>query len=149
MNFFRSIIDNIKYTRLLNRIYINENLLDNLSNLFGFRFKKDWIGRLYTVINPNIISKEEQVYEYNENGLDNSSFIEKFIMDKLNIADNFIKVNNLFDLLTYRIEKLDNYGNYLFILQPITLYDCLKSLKKLFKLSVIICLFIITLLIIF
>lgn len=149
MNFFRSIIDNIKYTRILNRIYINENLLDNLSNLFGFRFKKDWIGRLYTVINPNIISKEEQVYEYNENGLDNSSFVEKFIMDKLNIADNFIKVNNLFDLLTYRIKKLDNYGNYLFILQPITLYDCLKSLKKLFKLSAVICLFIITLLIIF
>lgn len=149
MNFIRSIIDNIKYTRLLNKVYANENLLNNLSNLFGFKFKKDWIGRLYTVINPNIINKEEQIYEYNENGLDNEVFVEKFIMDKLNIADNFIKTNNLFDLLTYRIEKIDNYGNYLFILQPITLYDCLKSLKKILKITPIIILFIITLLIIF
>lgn len=149
MNFIRSIIDNIKYTRLLNKVYTNENLLNNLSNLFGFKFKKDWIGRLYTVINPNILNKEEQIYEYNENGLDNEMFVEKFIMDKLNIADNFIKTNNLFDLLTYRIEKIDNYGNYLFILQPITLYDCLKSLKKILKITPIIILFIITLLIIF
>ena len=37
--------------------------------------------------------------------------------------------NNLFDLLTYEIKKLDNYDNYLFIIKPITFDDCAKWTK--------------------
>ena len=69
------------------------------------------------------------IYEYDENGLNNYAFIERCIMSKLNIAQSFIQTNNLFDLLTYKIEKLDEYDNYLFIIEPITLYDCLKYTK--------------------
>ena len=52
-------------------------------------------------------------------------------MDRLNIASRFIQANNLFDLLTYKIEKIDEYDNYLFIIQPITWDDC-KKYSKLF-----------------
>ena len=50
-------------------------------------------------------------------------------MTKLNLIANFISANNLFELLTYKIEKLDEYGNYLFIIEPITLNDCIKYTK--------------------
>ena len=43
-NFFKSLYQHIKYTKLLNSIYKKENLLDNLSKLFGHKFKKDWVG---------------------------------------------------------------------------------------------------------
>ena len=69
------------------------------------------------------------IYEYNENGLDNKEFVQRWIMTKLNIAQTFIQTNNLFDLLTYDIKKLDEYDNYLFIIEPITLNDCLKYSK--------------------
>ena len=131
--FFKYLFLNIKYTKILNKVYYNENIIENLSKLFKSQFKKDWIGRLYTVINPNLMGDDFDIntiiYEYDENGLNNYAFIERCIMSKLNIAQSFIQTNNLFDLLTYKIEKLDEYDNYLFIIEPITLHDCLKYTK--------------------
>ena len=133
-NLFKDLFLHVKYTRILNKIYKKEHILENLSNLFGSEFKKDWINRIYTVINPNLIngkpSTTTQIYEYDQNGLNNKVYIEKWIMDRLNIAQKFIQVNNLFDLLTYKLEKLDEYDNYLFVIEPITLEDLKKSLKK-------------------
>lgn len=132
--FIKYLYLNIKYTNILKKIYINENILDNLSLIFETKFKIDWIGRIYTVINPNINNKNfdinTQIFEYDENGLNNTMYIERFIMTKLNIANNFIQTNNLFDLLTYEIKKLDEYDNYLLIIEPITLKDCLKYTKR-------------------
>jgi hypothetical protein len=131
--FIKYLIINIKYTRILKQVYNNENIINNLSELFGTKFRIDWIGRLYTIINPNLINGEHdintQIFEYGDNGLSNEIYVEKYIMQKLNIASNFIKANNLFDLLTYKIEKIDEYDNYLFIIQPISLDDCLKNTK--------------------
>lgn len=132
-NFIKNLYLNIKYSKLLNKIYKDERLLENLSELFGARFKKDLLGRIYAVINPNIKHGKydtNQVYEYNEIGFDNSYYIEKWIMGKLNIASKFIQANNLFDLLTYKIKKLDDHENYLFIIEPITLQDCMKWSKR-------------------
>lgn len=131
--FIKYLILNIKYTKILNKIYQNENILSNLSMLFKSQFKKDWIGRLYTVINPHLLGEDFDIntiiYEYNENGLDNRTWVERWIMTRLNIAQSFIQTNNLFDLLTYDIKKLDEYDNYLFVIEPITLRDCLKYTK--------------------
>lgn len=131
--FFKYLFLNIKYTKILSKVYDNENIIENLSNLFKSQFKKDWIGRLYTVINPNLLGDDFDIntiiYEYDETGLNNNAFVERWIMGKLNIAQSFIQTNNLFDLLTYKIEKLDEYDNYLFIIEPITLHDCLKYTK--------------------
>ena len=133
-NFFKHLILNIKYSKLLNKIYKEERILENLSEMFSVSFKKDWIGRVYAVLNPNLnngkFESSTQVYEYNENGLDNSVYVEQWVMKNLNIASQFIKNNDLFDILTYSIKKLDDDENYLFIIQPITLEDCLKWSKR-------------------
>jgi hypothetical protein len=132
-HFIKYLWQHFKYVKLLNKIYKNENLLENLSKLFGSTFKKDWIGRVYTIINPYLIEDEidynKQIFEYNENGLDNTVYIESYIMTKLNIAKQFIRANNLFDLLSYKIDKIDDNGNYLFIIQPITTFDFIKWSK--------------------
>lgn len=124
----------LKYSRVLNRVYKNENLIENLSSLFGVRFQKDWMGRIYAVFNPHIqegmFDPNKQIYEYNEQGLSNKAYVESYIMNRLNVAEQFIMTNNLFDLLTYEIRQIDEYDNYLFIMKPITMDDCLKYTKK-------------------
>lgn len=131
--FLKYLILNIKYYRILNRVYKEENLLHNLSAMFKVEFRRDWIGRIYAVFNPNIqdgiYNPNHQIYEYDENGLTNRPYVEAYIMEQLNIARQFIRANNLFDLLTYKIEKIDDNDNYLFIMQPITLEDCMKYTK--------------------
>ena len=139
--FIKYLILNIKYSKILNEVYKKENLIENLSALFKVQFKKDWIGRIYAVFNPHIqegiFDINNQIYEYDTHGLTNRAHVEAYIMNQLNIAKQFVMTNNLFDLLTYDIKQLDEYDNYLFVIKPITLDDCLKY-AKLFLLLIII-----------
>ena len=132
--FIKYFLLHLKYWRLLKNIYKEENLIDNLSKLFNVEFRIDWLGRIYAIFNPHIqngmFEQNNQIYEYTENGLTNESYVKSYIMSRLNIADRFIRANNLFDLLTYKLKKIDNYDNYLFIIQPITLDDCLTAVKR-------------------
>lgn len=132
-SFIKNLILNIKYTKLLKKIYDDEQLLYKFSNLFGVEFRIDWVGRIYTIINPNILNDKldlnSQIFEYDENGLTNKPYVEKYIMTRFNLIKDFIMANNLFDLLTYEIIKLDNYDNYLFIIKPITFDECKKWTK--------------------
>lgn len=125
---------NLKYTNIIKNVYKDDNILEKLSNLFNTEFKMDWVGRLYCIINPNIIGEEfninSQIFEYNSDGsLNNKAYVEKYIMGKLNAVSDLVIANNLFDLLTYRIEKLDEYDNYLFVIEPITFEDAKKWTK--------------------
>lgn len=117
----------------MKQIYKDEQLLYKFSELFGTEFRIDWVGRMYAVFNPNIMNNEldvnSQIFEYDENGLTNKPYIEKWIMTKLIIIKDFIMANNLFDLLTYEIKRIDDYDNYLFIVKPITFDDCMKWSK--------------------
>ena len=60
------------------------------------------------------------------------------ILNQLSVAKQFIKANNLFDLLTYRLEKLDENDNYLFIIEPITWEDCKNYLERFVILYIVI-----------
>lgn len=126
---------NVKYTKLLNKIYKDEQLVEKFSQLFGTEFRIDWVGRMYTVINPNIINEQfdvnTQIFEYNDSGFTNTAYVEKWIMTKFNLVKDFIMANNLFDLLTYELKKIDEYDNYLFVIKPITFDDC-KQWTKIF-----------------
>lgn len=136
--FITNFILNRQYTKIIKKVYKDDNIINKLSQLFNTEFKMDWVGRIYCVINPNIIGDQldinTQIFEYDENGLSNNAYIEKYIMTKLNLVKDFVIANNLFDLLTYRIEKIDEYDNYLFIIEPITFEDC-KKWTKIFSIS--------------
>lgn len=136
--FITNFILNRKYTKIIKNVYKDDDIINKLSKLFGTEFRIDWVGRLYCVINPNIIEDQldinTQIFEYSENGLTNNLYIEKYIMTKLNAVRDFVIANNLFDLLTYRIEKLDDYDNYLFVIEPITFEEC-KKWTKIFSIT--------------
>lgn len=132
--FIKYLVLHLRYTKILKKVYKDENLLNNLSSLFKVPFKIDWLGRVYAVFNPHIqegvYNPNNQIYEYDENGLTNKAYVESYIMNQLNIAKRFIQASNLFDLLTYKIKKIDDYDNYLFIMQSITYEDFKTATKR-------------------
>lgn len=132
-NFIKYLILTIKYNSILKKVYKDENLIDGLKKVTGINFKTDNINRIYGVINPLLIDINDQVFEYNQMGLDNSIFIERWLSSRLNLIQRFIKVNNLFDILTYKITKLDDYNNYLIVIQSIYMDDMFDNGKKLLK----------------
>lgn len=135
-NFIKYFFLYIRYYKILNKVYKEENIINNLSKTFNVEFKKDWICRLYCIFNPNLIDGKfdpnHQIYSYNENGLNTDDFVEQYIMTQLNIIQNYITANNLFELLSYDLKRLDDFDNYLFIIKPIPYDDMLKWSKIFF-----------------
>lgn len=131
--FIKYLILSIRYNSLLNKIYREERLLEGLSKLFGSEVKQDWIGRIYVVINPHIKDgKWNPESTVQELGNDNISkiVVTNMIMGTLNTVRQFIKTNNLFDLLTYDIQKISDNDDYLLIMEPITYPDLKNYAKK-------------------
>lgn len=131
--FFKYLILYIRYQRALNQAYQSENVVENLSATFGTTFRKDWIGRIYTIFNPNlkdgVFDPNNPIYAYNERGLNTDEFVKQYILTKLSVIDRFINAQNLFELVTYEIRRLDNYDNYLFIIKSLPTDDFIKYSK--------------------
>ena len=53
-NFFKNLLLNRKYTKIIKSVYKDDDMLNKLSQLFGSEFRIDWVGRIYTVLNPNV-----------------------------------------------------------------------------------------------
>jgi len=123
-----SIFNFLKYNRYIRRAIKAEYLLDKLKYLFGGReFRQDWIGRVYTVVNPNVDNISDNGNTIIFDG--GEPMIERWLMDNINIMSQFITSNNLFDVLTYKINKLDDDDNYLIILQNVFYDSAKKELK--------------------
>lgn len=150
----RNLIDYVKTKRIIKEVIKEEDLLNNLSSLFSkgdyrIKFKQDWIGRIYAVVNPVVQDPQSRIFEFGEEGVNIKSFVHKWVMDHMIAADTFIKNHELFDILIYNIEQLDDNYNFLFTLTPIAWYDFWKSLKRFFWISLSIIVLAIVALIIF
>jgi hypothetical protein len=133
--FIKDIIEHIRILKIIKAVIKEENLLENLSNLFSkgnykVNFKRDWIGRIYAVINPVVSDPQSRIFEYDTNGTNINSFVNKWVLEHMIAASNFVKNNGLFDILTYEIKQLDDDYNFLFILTPISWNDFKKGILK-------------------
>ena len=122
-NFFRYLVMYIQYMRVLRQVYTEEKIIDKFSQSFGSEFRIDWVGRLYTIFNPNLRNGEfdvnNPIYSYNEKGLNTDEFVKQYIMTKLNAIDMFIRDLHLFELVSYDLKKLYNFDKYLFVIKPL------------------------------
>ena len=130
-----------KFQKIIKKIAEIEELQSNLSKLFGAKFETDWAGRMWVVLNPYVQDMNDgighnnsvtNVFQYNKDGsMSNSYAIERWVMDRMNIANEFIANHNLFEILTYKIDKLDVDNNYLFVIQNIMFDDAKDVIKRL------------------
>lgn len=147
--FIKYLIYYIQSRRIIEQVYKEENIIHNLSELFGIQFRKDWIGRLYAIFNPLLnVDQNDLIFDSSPEGYTLQSFVEKRILEKMIIADGFIKDKTLFELVTYHIDGLDDDYNFLFTITPIAWFDFWKWTKRFLLLISILLIIGITLLII-
>lgn len=117
-----------KIKRLLNQIYDTEKIEENLSRTFGVECRRDWVGRLYMVVNPILQNIEDggNTVVYDK---DDKMMVEVWVMKNLELIRNFVINNSMFDLLTYSIERLDDDENYLIVFKNIYFDDIMKICK--------------------
>lgn len=128
----KGIIENHRYQKILDAAYEQDQLIAKLSHTFGVQFRRDWVGRLYAVVNPAIKDgrfDNTQVFEYAQGGYDTTEHAKQWIVERTIMMENFIQTNNLFDALAFDVKRLDDNGNYLFVLMPVTLPVVLSNIK--------------------
>lgn len=130
----KSLVNHIKIHKIIKDVVKNENLLMNLSNVFStnmlkVNFKMDWIGRIYAVLNPVAADPSDRIFEYDTKGTNIKTFVHKWIMDRMIAVDALVKNHELFDVVTYNVEQLDDDYNFLVTFTPITWDDLRKHLK--------------------
>ena len=125
---FGTIINYFKIKKLLLKIYDGEKIEKNLSKIFGVECKRDWVARLYMVVNPILQNIEDGgntlIFDRDDNVL-----IEGWVMKNLELIRNFDVNNSMFDLLTYSIEKIDDDNNYLIVFKNIYFDDMVRIVK--------------------
>ena len=133
-----TIAEYIKVKKVINGVIKNENLLENLSNLFTSQnknykvtFKKDWLCRIYAVVNPVAADPSSRIFEYDQDGTNISTFLKNWVIQIMVIAEQFVKNKMLFDLLTVDIKQLDENSNFLIVFSPIGCAKFIKAVKKL------------------
>lgn len=131
--FIKYLLMALRYNRILKQVDKLENVWSNLGKMLNTEFKTDWIGRKYAVVNPTITNNEydsnSQIFEYGLDGLSDLPGVENWLMKRLTIAQQFIQTKNLFDILTYKIKRIDNYNNYLIVFQALPLDDTIRYTK--------------------
>lgn len=131
--------------------YVSDTLYSHqfasvLKKYLGVSFKKDWLGRMYGVINPNIDIKgnlnfDNVVIELDDLNSNNNTYVSQWVYRQLSMVQALYKLDNsgFFDLVGVEFKHVGpkNQDNYLVIFDIVSR----KEMAILFK-SVITRLFI-------
>ena len=110
-----------------------------LKEYLDVNIKKDWIGRLYGVINPNI-NKEGQfditktIIEIDGDNTNNNEYVKHWTYKQLTIIGELFKIENLYHYidLEFRHVGPKEADNYLLIFDIVSRKIMTSNMKKLF-----------------
>ncbi len=102
--------------------------------------KKDWLGRLYGIINPNIgpngkYDFSNTIFEIDGDNTNNDAFVKNIIFGKLDLIDRQFHINKLYEYINIEFEHVGPSwaDNYLFVFDMVSrryMAQCFKSWYK-------------------
>lgn len=107
---------------------------------------KDWLGRLYGVINP-VINKNGEfdmdrvIMEMNGDATNNDDQVKHWVFQKMNIIGRLFKMQNLYDYISLEIRHIGpvQFDNYLVVFDITARRDFSKAFKKMILQTFIYC----------
>lgn len=127
-------------------VFYSDDFKFILSSYLNTRFKNDWIGRIYGIINPNIdingkIDFSNTIIELNDELTNDDLYVSNWIYRQLNLMKNALRIKDsaFFDYIGMKIEKIEpeNQNNYLIIFDIVSRQDFVGSLKHFLKIFLI------------
>lgn len=124
------------YNYIKDTLY-SENLHIVLKKYLKVDFKKDWIGRLYGIINPNIdingnFDINTVILEFDDENTNSTDYVKTWIHKQLMLIRNLFKIDNLYDYINLNITHVGPkmLDNYLLVFDIIARKQFTSSLKK-------------------
>lgn len=143
------------YRYITDLSYISDTLyskefLTVLKQYLRITVKKDWIGRLYGVINPYIdidgkIDFNNTIIEIDGDNTNSNEYVKNWVYRQFNLIDNLFKINKLYDYINVDIKHVGplNADNYLIVIDIVSRKEMTYVLKRVLKqilIYVLICL---------
>ena len=127
--------------------YVSDSLYSEafykiLEKYLNLKVKKDWIGRLYGVINPNLdingkVNFANTIIEIDDNNTNSNEYVKTWIYKQMNMVKYVFKLDEsgFFDYIGCDIEHVvpKEHDNYLVVFYIVSQKAMLQKLKKLFK----------------
>ena len=127
--------------------YVSESLYSEafskiLEKYLNLKVKKDWIGRIYGVINPNLdingnINFANTIIEIDDNNTNSNEYVKNWIYKQMNMVKYVFKLDEsgFFDYIGCDIEHVGpkEYDNYLVVFYIVSQKAMLQNLKRLLK----------------
>ena len=133
------------YTYNKERNYIKDTLYSDefkfvLKKYLNLDVKKDWLGRLYGVINPLIdingnLDVNSIVIELDDINTNNKEYVQVWIHKQLKLVADLFKINKLYDYINLTLEKVgpEELDNYLVIFDIVSRKNMSNKFKKFIK----------------
>ena len=139
-----------KFITLIKSIYLYISDYNTIADVFysdGFKkmlneylhveIDKDWIGRLYGVINPNIdidgnYNPNNIIIELNDDYTNNNEYVKTWIYKQLNLVAQLFSMSNLYNYISLDIDHIGpiNADNYLLVFDIASRKNMVANLNK-------------------
>ena len=137
------------YRYITDMSYISDTLyskefLTVLKRYLRISVKKDWIGRLYGVINPYIdidgkIDFNNTIIEIDGDNTNSNEYVKNWVYRQFNLIDNLFKINKLYDYINVDIKHVGplNADNYLIVIDIVSRKEMAYALKRVLKQTIL------------
>lgn len=127
--------------------YVSESLYSEafsriLEKYLNLKVKKDWIGRIYGVINPNLdingnVNFANTIIEIDDNNTNSNEYVKNWIYKQMNMVKYVFKLDEsgFFDYIGCDIEHVGpkEHDNYLVVFYIVSQKAMLQNFKRLLK----------------
>lgn len=140
---YEMIVSIVKYITDIS--YISDTLYckefyEVLRRYLHLNVKKDWIGRLYGIINPNIdingnIDFNNTIIEIDGDNTNNNEYVKHWIYKQFKLVDNLFRINKLYDYISVDINHVGpaNADNFLVVIDVVSRKEMAYNIKRVIK----------------
>jgi len=137
---FESIIYYVRDYNLVSETLYSREFKKVIMKYLKCELDKDWLGRLYGIINPNIdingnIDVTSMIIEIDDFNTNNEEYVKHWIYRQFSLLSELFKIEKLYDYISLDIKHVGplNHDNYLITFDLVSRKNmsmCFKSVIK-------------------
>ena len=140
IDMFESLYYYVKHYNTIKDILYGDEFKKLLKEYINIDLRKDWIGRLYGVINPNIdkdgkLDVNNTIIEIDGYNTNSNVYVKNWLYKQMYTVGTLFKLKNLYSYITMDIEHVGplDQDNYLVIFDIASRQIFVESFKRVIK----------------
>lgn len=139
-NMIASFVTYIKEYNIVSESFYSPEFSTLLRRYLNKEFRKDWLGRLYAVVNPNIdisgkFNFNNTIIEIDDERTNNDRFVENWLYRQMGLIADVFKIQNMYAYISVGIDHVGpkNADNFLIVFDLTSRIDMSDAFKKFIK----------------